>query len=106
MTVSTFVFLGLAFTKPRSQRIFHYITAGVTLVSAIAYFSMASNLGFTPIMVEFVRSNPRVSGTFREIFYVRYIDWYVGCRGSIESRMQIDPDPGSLQHRCCYLTFS
>ena len=79
MTVSTFAFLGLAFTKPHSHRIFHYITAGVTLVSAIAYFSMASNLGFAPIMVEFVRSDSRVSGTYREIFYVRYIDWYVTC---------------------------
>ena len=106
MTVSTFAFLGLGFMKPRSNRIFHYITAGVTLVSAIAYFSMASNLGFTPIMGEFVRSSPRVSGIYREIFYVRYIDWYVGCRGSIESRMQIDPGSGSLQHRCFYLTFS
>ena len=84
MTVATFAFLGVAFMKPRSQRIFHYITAGVTLVSAIAYFSMASNLGFAPIMVEFVRGDSRVSGTYREIFYVRYIDWYVGCGGSIE----------------------
>lgn len=75
MTVSTMAFLGLAFTKPRSQRVFHYITAGVVLVAAIAYFSMASNLGFTPIAVEFARSSPRVHGTYREIFYVRYIDW-------------------------------
>jgi bacteriorhodopsin len=75
MTVSTIAFLGLAFMKPRSHRIFHYITAGITLVAAIAYFSMASNLGFTPIQVEFARSSPRVRGIYREIFYVRYIDW-------------------------------
>ncbi len=84
MAVATFTFLAVAFMKPRSQRIFHYITAGVTLVSAIAYFSMASNLGFAPIMVKFVRGDSRVSGTYREIFYVRYIDWYVDCGGSIE----------------------
>jgi bacteriorhodopsin len=75
MTVSTLAFLGLAFTKPRSHRLFHYITAGVTMVAAIAYFSMASNLGWTPIAVQYPRSDPRVHGTYREIFYVRYIDW-------------------------------
>lgn len=75
MTVSTFAFIGLSFTKPRTHRIFHYITALITMVAAIAYFTMGSNLGFTPIAVEFPRSNPRVHGTYRSIFYVRYIDW-------------------------------
>jgi bacteriorhodopsin len=77
MGFSTIVFLALAYTKPRSDRIFHYITAGITLVAAIAYFSMASNLGFTPIAVEFPRSDHRVRGRYREIFYVRYIDWFI-----------------------------
>lgn len=77
MTVATFVFAGLAQTKPRQQRIFHYITAGVTMVAAIAYFTMASNLGFVPIQVEFFRNNPVVRGNDREIFYVRYIDWAI-----------------------------
>jgi len=77
MAVSTLVFSGLAFTKPRTHRLFHYITASITMVAAIAYFSMASNLGFTPIAVEFQRSDPRVHGLYREIFYVRYIDWVI-----------------------------
>jgi len=77
MIVATFAFLGLAYTKPRSDRVFHYITAGITMVAAIAYFSMASNLGFTPIAVEFHRSAHTVSGAYREIFYVRYIDWFI-----------------------------
>ena len=75
MTVSTFVFLGLGLTKPRTHRIFHYITAAITMVAAVAYFSMASNLGWTPIDVEYQRLDPRVHGVNREIFYVRYIDW-------------------------------
>jgi len=66
------VFLGLAYTKPREHRLFHYITAGITMVASIAYFSMASGIGWAPIDVEFVRSNPVVSGFVREIFYVRY----------------------------------
>jgi bacteriorhodopsin len=77
MTASTIAFAGLGLRQHRSRRIFHYITAGITMVAAVAYFSMASNLGFTPIAVEFQRGNPRVHGVYREIFYVRYIDWYV-----------------------------
>jgi bacteriorhodopsin len=78
MTCATVAFIGLALTKPRANRIFHYITAGVTMVAAIAYFSMASNLGWTPIDVEWHRPvGSKVHGVNREIFYVRYIDWYV-----------------------------
>lgn len=75
MTTATFVFLGLSLTKPREERLFHYITAGITMVASIAYFTMASNIGWAPITVEFVRTNPVVAGFVREIFYVRYIDW-------------------------------
>lgn len=81
MAVSTLVFMGMSFRVPRRNRIFHYITAAITLVASIAYFTMASNLGYAAIPVEFVRSNPKVAGAgglnFREIFYVRYIDWFV-----------------------------
>lgn len=78
MTVATLVFMGLSFTKPRTKRLFHYITAAITLTAAIAYFSMGSNLGQTGIPVEFIRNTPDVGGLTggtREIFYVRYIDW-------------------------------
>ncbi|KAK5015112.1 hypothetical protein BJ546DRAFT_1065685 [Cryomyces antarcticus] len=77
MITATMVFVGLAATKPRHHRIFHYITAAITMVAAVAYFSMASNLGWTPIDVEFQRNNPVVRGVNREIFYVRYIDWFI-----------------------------
>ncbi|TKA65137.1 hypothetical protein B0A55_12325 [Friedmanniomyces simplex] len=77
MICATFTFMGLAATKPRQHRIFHYITAAITLVASIAYFSMGSNLGWTPIDVEFLRANSKVQGINREIFYVRYIDWFI-----------------------------
>lgn len=81
MAVSTFAFIGLSFAKPRSHRIFHYITAAITMVAAIAYFTMASDLGQTPIPVQFPRGNRfvdvNVGNTNREIFYVRYIDWAI-----------------------------
>lgn len=74
MTLSTFIFLGMSFTVPRRNRVFHYITASITLVASIAYFSMASNLGYTGILVEFTA---HFDGRYREIFYVRYIDWVI-----------------------------
>lgn len=77
MTVAGFAFMGLAIRKPRHARIFHYITSAVVFTAAIAYFCMGSNLGFAVIEVEFFRSNPVVRGQFREIFYVRYIDWFI-----------------------------
>lgn len=77
MGASTIVFMGMSFTKHRSQRLFHYITAAITLVASIAYFAMGSNLGWTAIQVEFERSDPKVAGNMRQIFYVRYIDWFV-----------------------------
>lgn len=77
MAASSIAFIGMSFTVPRKNRIFHYITASITLVASIAYFTMASNLGYAAIPVEFVRSNPKVAGLYREIFYVRYIDWFV-----------------------------
>ena len=80
MGLAGFTFVGLAFRKQRKDRLFHYITAGVVFVACIAYFTMGSNLGFTPIEVEFKRNNPVVRGEYREIFYVRYIDWFITTR--------------------------
>lgn len=77
MTVAWMAVLGLGLRQPRKNRNFHYISAALLMVASIAYFSMASNLGFTPIAVEYQRSNPRVAGIYREIFYVRYIDWFI-----------------------------
>lgn len=73
MTVATFAFIGLSLRQPRQKRVFHYITAAITMVASIAYFTMGSNLGWTAINVEFERSDPVVRGQDREIFYVRYI---------------------------------
>lgn len=48
------------------------------MVAAIAYFSMASHLGWTAIRVEFHRGvGSKVHGNTREIYYVRYIDWVI-----------------------------
>ncbi|KAI9883394.1 MAG: hypothetical protein M1823_004845 [Watsoniomyces obsoletus] len=77
MTVAALAFFGLSFTRPRPQRLFHYLVATACLIAAISYFTMASNLGWTAIPVQFQRNNSKVSGVFRQIWYVRYIMWFV-----------------------------
>lgn len=79
MGASTLIFMGLAVTKPQTHRLFHYITAGITAVACIAYWSMGSDLGQVPIQAEFLRPGRAAvaSAGTREIFYVRYIDWFV-----------------------------
>lgn len=79
MGVSAMTVMALALRKPRSQRIFHYISAMLLWTATIAYFAMGSNLGQVPILAQFTRpdsSQVREAGT-REIFYARYIDWFV-----------------------------
>lgn len=77
MGVSTLIFMGMAVTKPQTHRLFHYITASITAVACIAYWSMGSDLGQVPIQAEFVRGGIVSGAGTREIFYVRYIDWFV-----------------------------
>lgn len=45
--------------RPRGTRFFHNIALIILTTSAIAYFSMASNLGATPIDTEFRRDGSR-----------------------------------------------
>ncbi|KAF2158968.1 hypothetical protein M409DRAFT_71376 [Zasmidium cellare ATCC 36951] len=79
MSVMGFVsltILGLSALKPRTDRVFFYLSAGLCMVACIAYFAMGSNLGWTPIDVEFL-NNDGGMGRNREILYARYIDWFV-----------------------------
>lgn len=75
MGATTIGLLAASTLKPRTDRVFFYICAAICMVATVAYYAMGSNLGWTPIDVEFNRSNPIVSGRNREIFYARYIDW-------------------------------
>lgn len=75
MTVATLAFFGMSFGKPRPWRLFHYIIAAITLVSAIDYFTKASNLGWVGQAVQFTRGDRLVRGFVRQIFYSRYINW-------------------------------
>ena len=61
MGAATLGFMGLSFTKPRTERIFHYITAGVTLVAALAYYSMASSTAIPTLYLAACSLNANIS---------------------------------------------
>ncbi|KAI0060000.1 family A G protein-coupled receptor-like protein [Artomyces pyxidatus] len=63
--------------RPRNF-LFHQLAVVILTTSSIAYFSMASNLGHTPIVVEWDRSHG--SGILtRDVWYVRYIQWFINA---------------------------
>jgi len=72
MIASVVAFSGLSFAAPKGQRIFHYLTTAIVLVTAVSYFTMAADLGSTPIAVEF-----KDPGLTRQIFYARHIQWFL-----------------------------
>ncbi|KAJ9479157.1 Protein YRO2 [Pseudozyma hubeiensis] len=64
----------------RGERAFHYLSAAILATASVAYFSMASDLGATPIRVEFNNYGPAMVGgarPTRSIWYARYIDWTI-----------------------------
>jgi bacteriorhodopsin len=76
MGTTMLVILGIGFLKPASHRIFHYILAAAAFVAMMEHYSMAANLGWVPIDVEWQRSSHLVSGVNRQIWWVRYCCWY------------------------------
>ncbi|TFY53203.1 hypothetical protein EVJ58_g9577, partial [Rhodofomes roseus] len=67
--------IGWSFARPRGTRVFHQIGIIVLTTATIAYFAMASDLGAAPATEEFLRGG--APGTTRQIFYVRYIQWFI-----------------------------
>ncbi|KAL7006993.1 hypothetical protein EMMF5_003577 [Cystobasidiomycetes sp. EMM_F5] len=81
MLASALGVLAWSFLIPAGQRTFHWIGIALLFTASIAYFSMASDLGSTPVYVEFVRYGSLYSGNAnpytRSIWYARYIDWVI-----------------------------
>jgi len=64
------------FRQPRGDRIFHYLSISLLLTACVAYYSMGSDLGYAPVVSEYMRGG-KVAGVTRQVFYARYIDWFV-----------------------------
>ncbi|EIM88878.1 heat shock protein 30, partial [Stereum hirsutum FP-91666 SS1] len=75
MFLSDLVFIYWSYTKPIGMRTFYQLPVLILSTASIAYFSMASDLGATPIVAEFPRG--AAAGSTRSIWYVRYIDWTI-----------------------------
>lgn len=59
----------------RPERIFHYLWTIAAFAGLVAYFTMASNLGNTPVR-QYIKNGGNPNQT-RQIFYARYIYWFV-----------------------------
>merc|ERR1712098_987075 len=70
--LSLLVVIGLTYFAKAGEKIFHYLFTISLFVGTISYFAMASDLGSTP-----VEPSTQDDG-LRQIFYVRYINWFVG----------------------------
>lgn len=81
MALTTLGLLAWSDVVPKNRRTFHYLLIATLAVSSIAWWTMASDLGATPITVQFLRNSPFGSGyggfPTRQIFYARYIDWFI-----------------------------
>ncbi|KAI0058621.1 family A G protein-coupled receptor-like protein, partial [Artomyces pyxidatus] len=76
MLFADLIAIALSFFKRPQNHLYRQIAIIILTTSSIAYFSMASDLGHTPINVEF-DFDGRV-GT-RDVWYVRYIQWFINA---------------------------
>ncbi|EJU00331.1 heat shock protein 30 [Dacryopinax primogenitus] len=64
--------------RPKTQRVLHLLPIVILTVTMVTYFTMASNLGSTPITAEFYGNHHQDQAgdpATRAIWYARYIGW-------------------------------
>ncbi|GAD96041.1 hypothetical protein BC1G_13906 [Paecilomyces variotii No. 5] len=71
------IMLGLLWWTPRTDRIFHYITVLIIIVTGFCYYTMASDLGSLAVTPEFMISESDIAGPTRQVFWIRYVDWLI-----------------------------
>jgi len=83
---SFFAFVGIVFLvlgfvlRPTNERLFFYNAIASLFFLTITYYTMASDLGWTGIQAEFNHatvSKPRETPGIRQIFYARYVGWFL-----------------------------
>jgi bacteriorhodopsin len=72
--VASVLFGFMASRLDHSRRIFYHLAVAICFINGVAYFTMASDLGKTPIFVEFSHGAAQIGST-RDIFYAKYINW-------------------------------
>ncbi|CAK7565597.1 MAG: hypothetical protein SEPTF4163_003519 [Sporothrix epigloea] len=71
--VSFLAFFGLSFFARAGERVFHYIYGIALLVGSVAYYAMASDLGFSVVTA----SDNLGRGGTRQVFFALYVNWVV-----------------------------
>ncbi|GAA5987087.1 hypothetical protein JCM11641_006424 [Rhodosporidiobolus odoratus] len=83
-TAAAILLITISHLRPMGNRAFHYIAVAILCISAVSLFLLASNLGWTPIAVEYVRSGSRGRDQLangapfpptRSIGYARWVDY-------------------------------
>ncbi|GBE81920.1 heat shock protein 30 [Sparassis latifolia] len=74
MAVSLLVAIVANFLRPWGTRLFHQIAIIILTTASISYFAMASDLGATPVRVEFRKHGDSPT---RQVWFVRYIQWFI-----------------------------
>ncbi|EHK99518.1 Family A G protein-coupled receptor-like protein [Glarea lozoyensis ATCC 20868] len=81
MLLSTLTFAFMAFRVPVQKRLFHVITAFVTLFATISYFAMATGDGnsYAEIVIKETHKHTpdTIEYVYRQVFWARYVDWSV-----------------------------
>lgn len=80
MVVSSGFFALLAWNIPVSKRLYHYVTAMITITATLAYFSMANGQGVNEQCTdvrEYSRHGEETYTVCREVYFARYIDWAI-----------------------------
>jgi bacteriorhodopsin len=79
MFLSSLAFIGMAYRVPVQKRLFHVITAFITIFATISYFAMATGDGnsFAHIIVKETHKHvpDTVEHVYRQVFWARYVDW-------------------------------
>jgi len=79
MFLSTLAFIFMAYRTPVQKRLFHVLTAFITVFATLSYFAMASGSGHSfseHTVTEHHKHVPEtVEHIFRQVFWARYIDW-------------------------------
>jgi len=71
MAFTAVVIAAWSFKAPPGERQFYLFNIAVLSTASIAYFSLASDLGLTPVTSEYRTIEAR------QFSYVRYIDWFI-----------------------------
>jgi bacteriorhodopsin len=85
MAGSALYFTVLSYHLMRGNRIFHWIAAGINIISAYSYAGMALGLGYDDVPVDVTLANKALLlDVSRQVYYLRYLDWYSTTSVSFE----------------------